>query len=108
MTAYMPAQSGERDAPVTLAPASALLRAALDATSEAIVLCTAAHEVLLVNAAAQVLIPELRPGMDATAGPVPERAGAITDGDDAFAADYEGRQIRGVRRVLDEQHYGWY
>ena len=108
MTAQLPAQTAQRNGPVTLAPAPALLRAALDATSEAVVLCTAAHRVLLVNAAAKLLVPRLEPGMDATAGPVPELARAITDGDESFTADYEGRRLHGTRRALDDEHYGWY
>ncbi|MEV6490702.1 hypothetical protein AB0M20_19090, partial [Actinoplanes sp. NPDC051633] len=105
MTSPLPAQADRR---VRLAPAPALLHAALDATTEAVVLCTDTHEVLLVNTAAELLVPELRPGMDATAGPVPELARAITDGDDAFTAIHGGRQIRGVRRALGDEHYGWY
>ncbi|MFI5935517.1 PP2C family protein-serine/threonine phosphatase [Actinoplanes sp. NPDC051494] len=75
--------------PPALAPAPALLRAALDAAGEAIVLCTAADDtVVLVNTAAAALLPGLEPG-----GTVGE---SVLTG------------LRAERRHLDDDHYAWY
>jgi serine phosphatase RsbU (regulator of sigma subunit) len=68
-------------------PAPALLRAMLDGSSEAIVLCSAADDtVMLVNAAARALMPGLEPG-----------APAVLD-----------KTLTGERRQLDDDHYAWY
>ena len=111
MTSYLPAPAGRRDEagrePVAFA-APALLSAALDAASEAVVLCTAADEILLVNAAARALVPQFVPGVTAAAGPLPEMAQAIEDGEESFTARHAGRLIEGTRRALDAHHHGWY
>ncbi|GLZ01529.1 PP2C family protein-serine/threonine phosphatase [Actinoplanes sp. NBRC 103695] len=88
--------------------ATALLRAALDATSEAVVLCAVDHEILMVNNAAQALAPDLTPGTSAAASPIAALARAVSEGDQTFAAEHDGRQIRGDRRDLGDEHYGWY
>lgn len=72
-------------------PGPALLRAALDASSEAVVLCHSADDrILLVNPAAATLVPGLAPG---------GVAGADLLGDD---------HVHGHRRELDADHYGWF
>jgi serine phosphatase RsbU (regulator of sigma subunit) len=95
-------------APV-LAPAPALLRAALDAAGEALLLCTAAdHTVVLVNAAASALVPDLGPGSSTLAGPLAGLARATADGAAFFTEEHQGRRLLGHRRPLGDDHYGWY
>jgi serine phosphatase RsbU (regulator of sigma subunit) len=95
-------------APV-LAPAPALVRAALDAAGEAVLLCTAEdHTIVLVNAAAQALLPGLQPGVTAARSPLAGLARAIAEGTSTFTDEYLGRQVLGHRRPLGDEHYGWY
>ncbi|BBH71288.1 hypothetical protein ACTI_79730 [Actinoplanes sp. OR16] len=101
MTAITPAGAGEpmiRTIPVASAPA--LLRAAVEAATEAMVICANAGDVvLLANAEAQRLLPSLRPGSSVAGGPLTG---------DSFRADHEGRHLYGVRRPLDGDHYAWF
>lgn len=77
-------------------PAPALLRAALDASGEAVVLCRATDDaILLVNAAAGALVP----GVTTAFFPA---------GSASFDAEHAGRHLRGERRTLDQEHYAWY
>jgi serine phosphatase RsbU (regulator of sigma subunit) len=77
-------------------PAPALLRAALDATDEAVVLCDAADDsILLVNKAASALVPGLSPDL------FPACA-------DTFTATHARRHLEGRRRPLAPGHYGWF
>jgi PAS domain-containing protein len=118
MTSRVPAHTGDLrldpDAvvPATLAPgvpAAQLLRAALDASPEAVVLCTSAdHTILLVNAAAAALVPGLAPGGTAGRAPLGGLAGAIAEGAETFVDEYGGRRLLGHRRRLDDRHYAWY
>ncbi len=95
-------------APV-LAPAPALLRAALDASAEAVLLCAAAdHSIVLVNTAASALLPDLEPGDTAARSPLAGLARATADGAAAFTDEHRGRQLLGYRRQLGADHYGWY
>jgi serine phosphatase RsbU (regulator of sigma subunit) len=90
-------------------PAPAVLRAALDASAEAVVLCTVAdHHIVLVNAAARMLLPELTPGGSALHAPVAGLAGATACGTDTFVDEHHGRHLCGRRHQLDALHYGWY
>lgn len=98
----------DRRDPVTLAPAPTLMRAALDATSEAVVLCAPDHQILMVNNAAQALAPDLRPGTSAAASPIAALARAVTEGNQTFVTEHDGRRVRGDRRDLGDEHYGWY
>jgi hypothetical protein len=83
----------------------ALLRAALDATTEAVVLCDATdHRIMLVNPAAALLVPGLTPGAPSRAGPL----GDLIVDDDAFTREHEGRHLVGERRELGADHYGWF
>jgi serine phosphatase RsbU (regulator of sigma subunit) len=98
-------------APVTpvLAPAPDLLRAALDAAGEAVLVCTAAdHTIVLVNAAAGALLPVLAPGGTTAQTPLAALARATAEGATTFTDAYGGRQLLGYRRPLDDEHYGWY
>ena len=113
MTTSMSGHSGELriiTAPAPAAgPAPGLLRAALDASTEAVVLCTAAeHTVLLVNAAAGRLVPGLVPGGSAALARIGGLARATVTGADTFLDEHDGRQLRGRRHQLDADHYGWY
>ncbi|BCJ56363.1 hypothetical protein Asp14428_78380 [Actinoplanes sp. NBRC 14428] len=98
MTAQLPLQGDRHASGPSLAP-PALLRAVLDASAEAIVVCAAADDtVVLVNAAAAELVPALAPGSRATLAP----------GAETFTDVVAGRQVHGRRRPLDEDHYAWY
>lgn len=106
MTAQSPVPTGEW---LTDGPAPALLRAALDAASEAVVLCGAADDtILMVNAAAQALVPGLAAGATAVDGPLPGLAAALAAGEDSFTDHYRARHLQGHRRALGDDHYGWY
>ena len=92
-----------------LAPAPALLRAALDASGEAMLLCTAAdHTIVLVNTAASALLPGLEPGVTTAQGPLAGLARATAEGAGTFTDEYQGRRLLGHRRDLGDEHYGWY
>ncbi|MET0415030.1 MAG: phosphatase, partial [Actinoplanes sp.] len=106
MTAQSPVAAGDRTID---GPAPALLRAALDAASEAVVLCGAADDtVLLVNPAAAALVPGLAAGVPAGAGPLTGLAAAVASSADTFTDEYRGRHLAGQRRALGADHYGWY
>jgi stage II sporulation SpoE-like protein len=95
LTGQSPAVAGDAR---TLVPAPALLRAALDAASEAVLLCgTADDTVLMVNAAAATLVPDVAALRD-----------ALTAGADTFTVEHAGRHIAGQRRSLDADHHAWY
>ncbi|GAA2877015.1 hypothetical protein Acy02nite_06790 [Actinoplanes cyaneus] len=86
-----------------------LLEAAFTAATEAMLLCSAADDtVLLANPAALGLIPGLRPGDRLTAAPLPELAAAASAGIDSFRSEHEGRFLYGLRRALDDDHYAWF
>jgi serine phosphatase RsbU (regulator of sigma subunit) len=113
MTSHVPVPAGDlvEDAavPAVAAPAPALLQAALDAATEAVLLCTTDdHTILLVNAAARALLPGLAPGGTAAAVPLTGLAHAVAGGRETFTDVYGGRQLLGRRRRLDDGHYGWY
>ena len=114
MSSQPPARAGDllRDRPggaVDVAPAPALLRAALDASTEAVVLCAAAeHTILLVNRAAAGLVPGLAAGGSTMDAPLEGLARAAAAGAEDFTDEYAGRHLLGHRRPLDDQHYGWY
>jgi GAF domain-containing protein len=116
MTSHVPVQTGERaidpparTAPTVVAAPPGLLRALLDAAPEAVLLCTAAeHTILLVNAAARELVPGLDAGASALATPLGGLARAVAEEQDAFTDEYDGRQLHGRRRPLDDHHYAWY
>jgi hypothetical protein len=101
--AKLPAQAGR---PLHDQPVPALLRAALDATTEAVVLCDAAdHHVLLVNPAAARLVPGLTAGGPGRSGPLGE---LIAGDDDRVTREHAGRHLVGERRDLGSGHYGWF
>jgi hypothetical protein len=98
MSVPVPAQAG---GPGTRAASvsPALLLAALDTTTEAIVVCAARdHSILVVNAAARALMPGLADGL----------ARAAAAGRETFTGEYAGRRLSGRRRRLDDSHYGWF
>jgi serine phosphatase RsbU (regulator of sigma subunit) len=106
MTAQSPVTTGDllRDG-----PAPAVLRAALDATTEAVVLCGAADDtILLVNAAAATMVPGLTAGGAFAAGPLGGLARAVAEGADIFTDEHDGRHLYGHRRTLGPDHYAWY
>ncbi|MFI6072497.1 SpoIIE family protein phosphatase [Actinoplanes sp. NPDC051343] len=105
MVAKLPLQTGR---PRHDEPVPALLRAALDATTEAVVLCAAAdHRITLVNLAAARLMPGLTVGGPSRAGPLGDLIGDLIDGD-RFTREHQGRHLVGERRDLGSGHYGWF
>ncbi|MEV4642723.1 PP2C family protein-serine/threonine phosphatase [Actinoplanes sp. NPDC049548] len=115
MTAHLPLQAddvrsdGHATGPPVHAPAPALLRAALDASAEAVVVCTTDDDtIVLVNAAAAELVPTMLPGASVAGGPLAALALALAEGAETFTDDFGGRQVHGRRRPLDEHHYAWY
>jgi GAF domain-containing protein len=99
--------TGTAAAPVS----TALLHATLDASAEAVLLCSAAGTVLLANAAARALIGAAgtEPFVPAAIGalgvaPLTEAADA---GRDTFEGEHEGRTLHGRRRGLDAEHHVW-
>jgi len=115
VTAQLPIQHGDLRTgtraigPPLPAPAPALLRAALDASAEAIILCAAGTDtVVLVNKPAAELVPALLPGMTPADGPLAALARATTEGIEDFTEEHEGRILHGRRRSLGAGHYGWY
>jgi GAF domain-containing protein len=94
---------------LVLAPPPALLRAALDAAGEAMLVCTAAdHTIVLVNAAASALLPDLEPGVTTALSPLAGLARATAEGAVTFTDEHHGRTLLGHRRALGDDHYGWY
>jgi serine phosphatase RsbU (regulator of sigma subunit) len=86
-----------------------LLRATFDASTEAMLLCSAADDtILLANPAACALVPGLRPGDPLSAAPLPELAAAATGGGDSFRSEHQDRFLYGRRRELDNGHYAWF
>ncbi|GIF15953.1 PP2C family protein-serine/threonine phosphatase [Actinoplanes teichomyceticus] len=114
MSTRTPASAGEPrtpPAPVAELPAATpeLLRAVFQAASEAMLLCARAGDcVLLVNPAAQALVPGLRPGGSLTEAPLAELAAAAAGGGDSFRSEGPERSLYGLRRDLDGEHYAWY
>ncbi|MEV6847750.1 PP2C family protein-serine/threonine phosphatase [Actinoplanes sp. NPDC051411] len=93
--AKLPVQTGR---PLHDEPVPALLRAALDATTEAVVLCDAADDhIVLVNRAAARLMPELTTVEPWAPGD-----------DDHVTLEHAGRHLVGERRELGSGHYGWF
>ncbi|MBB2944086.1 serine phosphatase RsbU (regulator of sigma subunit) [Actinoplanes lutulentus] len=82
---------------VPVAPAPALLRAVMDAATEAVILCAAAGDVVLfANAEALRLLPGVNPGEDSPLS------------GDSYRAEHDGRHVYGMRRRLDDDHYAWF
>jgi serine phosphatase RsbU (regulator of sigma subunit) len=105
MASPVPARPGEPMTPPVPAATPELFLAAFNAASEAMLLCSALDDtVVLVNAAAQALVPGLRPGDPLTGAPLPELAAATA----TFCSRHHNRFLYGVRRDLDAQHYAWF
>lgn len=82
--------------------ADGLLRATLDSATEAIVVCSSGDDrILLVNGAAERLVPGLAAGGSVADSPLPDNA-------DEFSGHHLGRHLTGRRRPLDDAHYAWY
>ncbi|TCB95865.1 serine/threonine-protein phosphatase [Micromonospora zingiberis] len=64
--------------------------------------------VVLVNAAAVRLLPDLVPGTDLVTCAVPELATAAATGAAGFEAEHRCRRLRGVRRALAGGQSVWY
>ncbi|BCJ40441.1 hypothetical protein GCM10010168_82250 [Actinoplanes ianthinogenes] len=113
MSTRTPGPAGDPRTPPGLAttlPAATpeLVLAALNAAAEPIVLCATDHTVLLVNAAAQALVPGLAPGETLTAAPLPELAAAAAEDATTFRSEHHDRFLYGLRRPLGAGHYAWY
>ncbi|MEV6300343.1 PP2C family protein-serine/threonine phosphatase [Actinoplanes sp. NPDC051861] len=110
MTARTPAGAGEPLTPtVPVPPAPALLRAAFEASTEAMLLCTSdEHLVVLANAEARRLVPGLLPGDDIATVRLPALSRATAENTDSFRYSDGGRCVYGMRRQLDDRHYAWF
>ena len=113
MTSHMPVRTGEMagetKTPAAVPPPYGLLSAALDASTEAVVVCTYTdHTILLVNAAARALAPGLEPGGTVLLTPLAELTRALTEDRETFTGEYDGKQVHGRRRKLDDEHYALY
>jgi hypothetical protein len=98
----VPAQPGPPVSP-------AVVLAALDAATDAIVVCAARdHTILLVNATARALVPALTAGGSAASAPLTGLARAVAEDQETFTDRYAGRSLLGRRRTLDDRHYAWY
>ncbi|SCL18356.1 Serine phosphatase RsbU, regulator of sigma subunit [Micromonospora nigra] len=85
-----------------------LARELLDGLAEAVVTTDPAGMVVLVNAMAARLLPELGPGISLPGCPVPAIASAVESGADTFDAEHRGRRLRGTRRDLAGGRSAWY
>ncbi|MER7458448.1 SpoIIE family protein phosphatase [Micromonospora sp. NPDC126480] len=84
-------------------PPPEMARELLDGLAEAVVTADGSGRVTFVNAMAVELLPELVPGTDLAAGPLPALAHAAT-----LDAVHHGRRLRGTRRRLTGGRYAWY
>ncbi|WP_433387209.1 PP2C family protein-serine/threonine phosphatase [Micromonospora sp. KLBMP9576] len=89
-------------------PGSPLSREVLDGFADAFVVTDRAGLVTLVNAVTATLLPEVVPGTDLTACPVPALARAARAGAGGFDTEHGGRRLHGVRRDLADGRHAWY
>ncbi|WBB92439.1 PP2C family protein-serine/threonine phosphatase [Verrucosispora sp. WMMC514] len=97
------------EAPHGTSPVDAdLARELLDGLDEAVLTTDDAGLVVLVNAVAGALLPEIVVGTDLTGCPFAALAAATATGADDFDAEHLGRRLRGVRRTLGGNRSAWY
>ncbi|WP_208020896.1 PP2C family protein-serine/threonine phosphatase [Verrucosispora sioxanthis] len=97
------------EAPRPTSPVDAdLARELLDGLGEAVLTTDDAGLVVLVNAMAGELLPEIVVGTDLTGCPLAALAAATATGADDFDAEHLGRRLRGVRRTLGGNRSAWY
>lgn len=86
-----------------------LLQAAFDVATEAMLICSATDDtILLANPAATALVPGLCPGLPLARAPLPELAAAALAAGDSFRSEHQDRLVYGLRRALDHEHYTWF
>ncbi|WP_328476947.1 SpoIIE family protein phosphatase [Actinoplanes sp. NBC_00393] len=110
MTARTPAGAGEPLVPTVPGVSDPdLLRAAFEAATEAMLLCAAGENtVLMANAEARRLVSGLEPGQDLATAPLPALTRATAENADSFRCEHDGRCVYGMRRDLDDGHYAWF
>ncbi|GIJ80803.1 Serine phosphatase RsbU, regulator of sigma subunit [Micromonospora phaseoli] len=101
-------RTGPGASPRTSPVDAELAREILDGLTEAVVTTDEAELVVLVNAMARELLPELAAGADLAGCPVPALATAVTDGAKTFLAEHHGRLLRGLRHRLAGGRSAWY
>ncbi|WP_440089531.1 SpoIIE family protein phosphatase [Streptosporangium sp. LJ11] len=96
----------ERDVP--RAPGEELLRAIVEACGEGVVLCGTDGVVVMLNAAAAEMAPEIVPGRPLCSGPAaPLFEGEHPEGE-SRESDHGQRRIRVRREVFGLTHRAWY
>ncbi|MFI7078119.1 PP2C family protein-serine/threonine phosphatase [Micromonospora sp. NPDC049903] len=85
-----------------------LARELLDGLAEAVLITDSAGQVVLVNAAATALLPELHPGVGLPGSPVAMLAEAYATGADDVEGEHRDRRLRGIRRPLAGDRSAWY
>ncbi|MBQ1027219.1 PP2C family protein-serine/threonine phosphatase [Micromonospora sp. C95] len=97
------------EAPHTTSPVDAdLARELLDGLGEAVLTTDDAGLVVLVNALAGELLPEVVVGTDLAGCPIAALATATVTGADDFEGVHLGRRLRGIRRALGGDRCAWY
>ncbi|GIJ24362.1 PP2C family protein-serine/threonine phosphatase [Micromonospora lutea] len=85
-----------------------LARELLDGLDEAVLTTDDAGLVVLANARAGVLLPDVAVGTDLAGCALPALASAVATGADDFEDEHRGRRLRGVRRALGGNRAAWY
>ncbi|MFI7021896.1 PP2C family protein-serine/threonine phosphatase [Micromonospora sp. NPDC049900] len=80
----------------------------LDGLAEAVLITDSVGQVVLVNATAAALLPELHPGVGLPGSPVAMLAEAYATGADHVDGEHRDRRLRGVRRPLAGDRSAWY
>ncbi len=89
-------------------PTDPLTRDLLDGLAEAIVVVDTSGIVLVGNAAAEQLLPEIAVGTAVGMAAVPWLARALSSEAGAFDGEHRGRRLRGVRRRLAGGQHIWH
>ncbi|MFD1083680.1 PP2C family protein-serine/threonine phosphatase [Micromonospora andamanensis] len=96
--------------PLTTTPAvdADLARELLDGLDEAVLTVDDAGLVVLANAMAGKLLPEVVAGTDLADCALPALSTALATGASDFEGEHRGRRLRGVRRELGGNRSAWY
>ncbi|MFI6477153.1 PP2C family protein-serine/threonine phosphatase [Nonomuraea sp. NPDC050663] len=85
-----------------------LLEGVLGASSEGVVLCASDDTVLLANAAAKALVPELTPGYSVSAGSLTRLFDLMAAEGQSREAEHRGRRLKVRRQHVTGSHRVWY
>ncbi|WP_341717319.1 PP2C family protein-serine/threonine phosphatase [Micromonospora sp. FIMYZ51] len=101
-------RTGTRSSRTTEPVDADLARELLDGLADAVLTTDEAGLVVLRNASAAALLPELNAGTDLAGCSVPALAAAVVDGVGVFEAEHRQRRLRGFRRPLSGGGSAWY